>query len=305
VFRDLPELLRPNDLVVVNDTRVQPWRLRGHRRTGGRVEVLLVEQTATGFRGYGKPARKLAVGEPVVLEDGALTLWPRADLGAGMFEFELRAGEGRSVATELDRVGRAPLPPYIARDGSEDVAADRAQYQTVFAAHDGAIAAPTAGLHFTPELLARLRDAGVATAGVTLHVGIGTFAPLRVEQVEQHTMHSERYDLPAATAQAVACTRAAGGRVVAVGTTAARTLETCAQDDRGVRAGHGATDLFLYPGKTLRVVDALITNFHLPKSTLLMLVAAMVGRERVLELYRAAIARGYRFYSFGDAMLVL
>ncbi len=304
VFRDLPAVLRPADLLVVNDTRVLPWRLLGERSTGGKVEVLVIQKNGTECVGFVKPARKFKVGEPLSIEGGALTLIPRLDRGAGVFEFSLMAPSTGDVDAVLARVGRAPLPPYIARAAEEDAAVDRARYQTMFAAKDGAIAAPTAGLHFTPDLLRRLQERGVLRADVTLHVGIGTFAPLRVQEVEHHVMHAEWYDLPVAAAQAVAGARRAGGRVVAVGTTAARTLEACADDQRGVCARSGSTDLFLYPGKSLRVIDALITNFHLPRSTLLMLVAALVGRERLLTLYREAIERGYRFYSFGDAMLI-
>lgn len=303
-FRDLVELLRPRDLLVVNDTRVVPWRLRGQRDTGGRVEVLLVERCGDGFVGFAKPARRFRLGVPMALEDGAVTLVPQVERGAGMFEFAIATATGEHVDVVLERVGRAPLPPYIDRDGKEDVGVDRARYQTVYAAHAGAIAAPTAGLHFTPALLQALAQRGVGRAAVTLHVGIGTFAPLRVDAVADHVMHRERYVLPPATAAAVARTRATDGRVVAVGTTALRTLETCAGPDRSVRAQVGETDLFLYPGKTVHVVDALITNFHLPRSTLLMLVAAMVGREQVLSIYAEAISQRYRFYSFGDAMLV-
>ncbi|MEZ5963274.1 MAG: tRNA preQ1(34) S-adenosylmethionine ribosyltransferase-isomerase QueA [Planctomycetota bacterium] len=304
-FADLVELLAPGDLLVVNDTRVVPWRLRGTRPSGGRVDVLLVERCAGGFRGFARPARKFRLGEAVALEGGAVHVVPRVAHGDGKFDFAVETPAGEDVAAVLERVGRAPLPPYIARDGSEDVAADRARYQTVFAARDGAIAAPTAGMHFTDALLDRLAQGGVQRATVTLHVGLGTFAPVRVEDVEKHVMHREHYEVSAATAAAVVATRERGGRIVAVGTTSARALETCAEPGRVVRAGVGETDLFLYPGRALHVVDALITNFHLPRSTLLMLVAAMVGRERLLALYAEAIAQRYRFYSFGDAMLVL
>jgi len=304
-FTDLVELLRPGDLLVVNDTRVLPWRLRGQRRSGGKVEVLLVERSAAGFLGYARPARKVAVDVPLECEGGALRLVPIAERGGGSFEFAVATTSGEEVDAVLARVGRAPLPPYIPRDGYEDVAEDRARYQTVFAARDGAIAAPTAGLHFTPELLAALGSRGVERASVTLHVGLGTFAPVRAAEVEAHVMHREHYEVPAATAAAVAQCRARGGRVVAVGTTSVRALESNAEAGGRVRAGGGATELFLYPGRELRVLDALVTNFHLPRSTLLMLVAAMVGRERLLDLYAEAIAQRYRFYSFGDAMLIV
>jgi S-adenosylmethionine:tRNA ribosyltransferase-isomerase len=303
-FRNLGDSLRRNDVLVLNDTRVLPWRLVGKRASGGKVEALVVEKQGAACAGYLKPARKVRRDEAILMEGGALTLVPGSQREEGLHEFTLHAPAGQDLDAVLARVGRAPLPPYIARNGEEDVAADRARYQTVFAAHDGAIAAPTAGLHFTAELLDKLASQGIARVAVTLHVGLGTFAPVRAGEVEQHVMHQERYVLPASTADAIAQARGRGGRVVAVGTTAARTLEACADGSGGVRAGAGTTDLFLYPGKPLRVVDALITNFHLPRSTLLMLVAAMVGRERILALYREAIARGYRFYSFGDAMLI-
>jgi S-adenosylmethionine:tRNA ribosyltransferase-isomerase len=308
VFAELPELLAPGDLLVLNDTRVRPWRLCGRRNSGGRVECLILRlQTEAGVsrgEGFVKPSQKLRPGDCVSMEDGALQLRLGEHRGGGRWCFELTAAEGDVVAA-LAAVGRAPLPPYIARDGGEDRLADRARYQTVFAQHDGAVAAPTAGLHFTAALLDRVRAAGVDIATVTLHVGEGTFAPVRSDEVEAHRMHAEAFELPAATAAAVAATRRRGGRVIAVGTTSCRTLETCAAADRTVRAGAGTSDLFLYPGRRFEIVDALLTNFHLPKSTLLMLVAAFAGRERILALYREAVAREYRFFSFGDAMLLL
>jgi S-adenosylmethionine:tRNA ribosyltransferase-isomerase len=306
VFRDLPELLRPGDLLVLNDTRVQPWRLRGRRATGGAVECLLLQLDAAG-RGeaFVKPSKKLRAGDVVPMEGGALVVTLRHALGGGRWRVELAAPAGGDVGAVLERCGRAPLPPYIERDGTEDAAADRARYQTVFARVPGAVAAPTAGLHFTPELLGRIAALGVETAFVTLHTGEGTFAPLRTEVVEEHRMHAEAFELPAATAAAVAAARARGGRVIAVGTTSCRTLETCTRDDRTVEARRGQSELFLYPGRPFRVVDALLTNFHLPRSTLLMLVAAFAGRDEVLALYREAVAREYRFFSFGDAMLLL
>ncbi len=301
--KDLGRFLRAGDLLVLNDTRVLPWRLRGRRATGGGVECLLVRLDGDVGEAFVKPSKKLRVGDVVPMEGGAIGLALRESLGGGRWSVALLAREG-TVAQALERCGRAPLPPYIDRDGDEDVHKDRARYQTVFARTPGAIAAPTAGLHFTPELLAALQAGGVELAWVTLHVGEGTFAPLRATVVEEHRMHAERYELPAATAAAVASTKARGGRVVAVGTTSCRTLETCAADDGTIRAGSGASDLFLYPGRRFRVVDALLTNFHLPQSTLLMLVAAFAGREPILAVYRDAIERGYRFYSFGDAMLI-
>lgn len=300
--RDLPDLLAPGDLLVVNDTRVVPARLLGTRPTGGKVEVLVLERDGCRCRGFVKPARKVRLGQRWLLED-AIEFDPVEALGGGQFRFDLHAVDG-GLEEAIEAVGRAPLPPYIPRDGAEDRELDRARYQTVFAARAGAVAAPTAGLHFTPRLLERIRERGVEIETVTLHVGEGTFAPIRVEDVESHEMHSEWYELPAATAEAVRRTRERGGRVVAVGTTSARTLESCARDGGLVRSGTGETNLFLYPGKELRVVDAMLTNFHLPESTLLMLVSAFAGRERMLGYYREAVERGYRFFSFGDAMWI-
>ena len=305
VVADLPELLRAGDLLVLNDTRVRPWRLCGRRATGGAVECLLLQFDGERGEAFVKPSKKLKAGDRVAMEGGAVLLELLDAMGGGRWRVRLSAPDDGDVVAALERCGRAPLPPYIDSGEHEDVAFDRARYQTVFAREPGAVAAPTAGLHFTPELLQRLEAAGVETAFVTLHVGEGTFAPLRVDDVEQHRMHEERYELPLATQRAVEAARARGGRVVAVGTTSCRTLETCATDERTVRAGSGASDLFLYPGRSFRVVDALLTNFHLPQSTLLMLVAAFAGHRETLALYEQAVAQRYRFYSFGDAMLLL
>lgn len=304
VVADLPELLEPGDLLVLNDTRVRPWRLRGRRATGGGVECLLLSLVDDVGEAFVKPSKKLRVGDRLPMEDGSVTIELLAALGGGRWRLRLAAAGGK-VVEALERCGRAPLPPYIDRPAEEDVAHDRARYQTVFAREAGAVAAPTAGLHFTPELLQRLADRGVETAYVTLHVGEGTFAPMRAEVVADHQMHSEAYHLPEATAVAVAKARARGSRVVAVGTTSCRTLETCATAERLVTAASGSSDLFMYPGLKFRVVDALLTNFHLPQSTLLMLVAAFAGHQETLDLYREAIAERYRFYSFGDAMLLM
>jgi S-adenosylmethionine:tRNA ribosyltransferase-isomerase len=304
VVADLPQYLRPGDLLVLNDTRVRPWRLRGTRATGGAVECLLLRVQGDAGEAFVKPSKKLRPGDELSMEGGRLALILRESFGGGRWSVELRAAGG-DVGAAIERHGRAPLPPYIERDGREDVAADRERYQTVFARVPGAVAAPTAGMHFTPELLARLRASGVETAFVTLHVGEGTFAPLRTDVVEEHSMHAEAYELPPATAAAVAAARARGARVIAVGTTSCRTLESRARADRTVEAGAGWSDLFLYPGRPFRVVDALLTNFHLPRSTLLMLVAAFAGRTQILDVYREAVAREYRFFSFGDAMLIL
>ncbi|MGC6489072.1 MAG: tRNA preQ1(34) S-adenosylmethionine ribosyltransferase-isomerase QueA [Planctomycetota bacterium] len=302
--RDLPDLLNPGDLLVFNDTRVRPWRLRGRRPTGGGVECLLLSLSGDRAEAFVKPSKKLAEGDWLPMEGGEVEVELLASMGRGRWQLRLHA-RGGDVEAALERCGRAPLPPYVARPAEEDVAGDRARYQTVFASRPGAVAAPTAGLHFTEDLLERLAARGVEQAFVTLHVGEGTFAPMRAEVVEEHRMHAETYELPEATADAVARARARGGRVVAVGTTSCRTLETCARADGAVAAQRGESDLFLYPGRPFRCVDALLTNFHLPESTLLMLVAAFAGTEETLALYRDAVAARYRFYSFGDAMLLL
>ena len=327
--RDLPELLRAGDLVVVNDTRVIPARLFGRRRPGGgRVEVLLVERLGEEADGREwdvlvKPGRKArpgtvldfgpgADGEPVLgemVERPQAAEDDRSDArsDSGGEDGRRRIRFSRPVEPHLETLGHVPLPPYIKR---ADETADRATYQTVFARRPGAIAAPTAGLHLSEETLAGLAAAGVAVAPVTLHVGIGTFKPVTAPLVHEHRMERERYDVPPETAAAIAATRRRGGRVVAIGTTVTRALEAAARAARAaggepgtVAAGPGATDLFLTPGQPFLAVDVLLTNFHLPRSTLLMLVSAFAGRDRVLAAYREAIESGYRFYSYGDAML--
>jgi S-adenosylmethionine:tRNA ribosyltransferase-isomerase len=289
-IRDLPELLPSGALLVVNDTRVIKARVYGKKPTGGRVELLLCDPLGDGkWRCLGGASKPIRTG-PLTL-DGERP--PRAEV--------LRVdGEWVEVQFDgdgdwLDRIGCVPLPPYIHRDAGAD---DVARYQTVFAREPGAVAAPTAGLHFTPALLAALEARGIRRAAITLHVGPGTFAPLRTDEVSQHVMHAERFVVPEATARAVAETRAAGKPVVAVGTTVVRALEAHARGDSG------ETRLFITPGFDFRAVDAMVTNFHLPRSTLLMLVAAFAGRDRILAAYREAVAREYRFYSYGDAMLI-
>jgi len=314
--RDLPELLAAGDLLVVNDTRVRPARLLGRRAGGGALEILLLEPLAHGrWRALAKPAKRLAEGAEFELEGGALRGLaierPRREDGEPGPEWivELRAPSrgDLDVNALLELHGRMPLPPYLrrARGAEPEDPADRERYQTVYARATGAIAAPTAGLHFTPELLTRLEARGVERASVTLHVGLGTFQPIEVEDPAQHAMHAEDYELTQATALRVDAARERRGRVVAVGTTSFRVLESCAEPDRRVRASSGSTRLFVTPGAPIRVVDVLFTNFHLPRSTLLMLVSAFAGRERILRLYAEALERNYRFFSYGDAMLLL
>jgi S-adenosylmethionine:tRNA ribosyltransferase-isomerase len=306
VFRELPDLLRAGDLLVVNDTRVLPHRLVGRRASGGRVECLVLARSGSSCAGLFRPAKRLRRGELVALEEGALVARIVRELGEGGLEFELSA-PGGDLESALRTHGRAPLPPYLSRNGEDDDRRreDLASYQTVFAKRDGAVAAPTAGLHFTPGLIEALERRGILLASVTLHVGLGTFEPIRVERVEDHRMHAESFEIGPAAADLLHEARSRGGRVVAVGTTVARVLETVAAPDGRAVPCRGSTALFIHPGYRFRAVDALLTNFHLPGSTLLLLVSALVGREKLLELYGRAIREGYRFYSFGDAMLVL
>lgn len=314
--RDLTDELRDGDLLVRNDTRVVPARLFGRRRSGGRVEFLFLEpmpEDPRAWRALVNPARKLKPGEVVPVDGGARVTALERPLGvAGQPSMEwivaLADPEDPQATTPaiLERAGHMPLPPYIRRTpGDAHEAIDRERYQTVYAARPGAVAAPTAGLHFTGELFERLRARGVRTAEVTLHVGPGTFQPVKSERIEEHVMHSERIELTQETVDAVLETKRSGGRVVAVGTTSVRVLEGAAAGTGELRAVCGSTELFLRPGSTFHVVDGLLTNFHLPRSSLLMLVAAFAGLERTRALYREAIERGYRFYSYGDAMLLL
>ncbi len=304
-FRDVLEYLRPADVLVINDTRVNPWRVTGLRATGGHIDGLLLEARPDGtWRGIFKSHGKLVAGERLRLLDRRLTAHLVAKTQEG--EWTIRFDEP-DAAEILDAHGLAPLPPYIRRTGEDDArdAADRERYQTVFAQRPGAIAAPTAGLHFTPALLDAVRATGTGLARVTLHVGLGTFQPVKTDDLSAHRMHSEEYELSAEAAALINARRRAGGRVIAVGTTSVRTLETCAAEDGSVAPGRGRTEIFIRPPYRFRAVDALITNFHLPKSTLLMLVAAFAGRERILSAYEEAKREGYRFFSYGDAMLIL
>jgi S-adenosylmethionine:tRNA ribosyltransferase-isomerase len=300
-FADLPALLRPGDLLVFNDTRVIPARLVGTKATGGKVELLLCEPLSGGlgrrWRAMGQASKPIRAGS--VLRFDGLEAAVEASEGEGFYVVVLDR-EGEALEAALSRAGRIPLPPYIRRAPSE---ADRERYQTVWARAPGSAAAPTAGLHFTDRLLEALAARGVERAAVTLHVGPGTFLPVRGDSIEAHRMHAEGYEVGEGASRAVAACRARGGRVVAVGTTSVRTLES-AWDGERVAPGAGRTTLFVRPGHRFRAVDALVTNFHLPRSTLLMLVCAFGGTERVLAAYRAAVAERYRFFSYGDAMLV-
>jgi S-adenosylmethionine:tRNA ribosyltransferase-isomerase len=316
---DLPRLLRPGDVLVVNDTKVIPARIFGKDEKGKRTEFLLVERIRTIslsekegelWRCLAKPGRRVKAGRKFFLEGGwtaeLATADPvRAEGGLYALRFTKHGSKTSSLLDALSSLGSAPLPPYIRRPNGVADEQDRADYQTVFAREPGAIAAPTAGLHFTGEMLAVLAARGVEFARVTLHVGLGTFKPVKVDRVADHRMEFERGSIPLDTAARVNRAKAEGRRVVAVGTTSVRTLEASAlAHGSAVAAGAFETDLFLVPGAPFRVVDALLTNFHLPRSTLLMLVSAFAGRENVLAAYREAVAAGYRFFSYGDAMFV-
>ncbi|MBE9075749.1 tRNA preQ1(34) S-adenosylmethionine ribosyltransferase-isomerase QueA [Romeria aff. gracilis LEGE 07310] len=305
-FSDLPDLLQPKDLLVLNNTRVMPARLQGRKPSGGEVEVLLLEPaSADCWLALVKPGRRLKPGS--LIEFGEL---PEVPLLVAQVEDCDRATGGRILRFEsqcksdveslLHQLGTVPLPPYITQSQSQPE-----QYQTVFAQRLGSAAAPTAGLHFTPALFDRLKTKGIQTAFVTLHVGVGTFRPVETADITAHQMHREWAEVPAETAALVQQTKANGGRVIAVGTTSTRALEGAAHQKPMGQPFRGRTDLFIYPGYRWRVVDGLVTNFHLPESSLLMLVSSLIGRERLLQLYQAAIESQYRFYSFGDAMLIL
>ena len=305
VVRDLPRWLRAGDLLVVNNSRVIPARLRAQKeRTGGRVELLLLHGEDGVWSALARPARRLHAGDVLIVrpvagseaQPAAIEVIDRREGG----EIAVRFFDGADA--RLADYGVVPLPPYI-----HTTLADPERYQTIYASVPGSAAAPTAGLHLTEQLRREQSEAGVGWAEVTLHIGLDTFRPITVERVAEHRMHSEWCTVSDAVARQIAATRAAGGRVVAVGTTAARTLETLGQlwDESNPRGFTGSTDLFITPGYRWRLVDALLTNFHLPRSTLLMMVSAFAGREPLLAAYHEAIARRYRFYSFGDAMLII
>lgn len=307
-FADLPSLLRAGDLLVVNDTRVFPARLIGHRLPGGgAAECFLVRPTETRDEWVAlvHPGQRLREGARMVFAAGPLRL--NAEVVGMHFHgrrtVRLWTDDRSPVREAIDAIGHIPLPPYIKRD---DAAMDRDRYQTVFARSRGSIAAPTAGLHFTPALLDSLARRGIERTAVTLHVGYGTFQPIRVDRVEDHQMEAEHYEVTADTAAALTAARRERRRIITVGTTSTRTVESLAIDDDGaVRAGRGETALFIHPGHQFRLVSGIVTNFHLPRSSLIMLVSALAGREHVLAAYEAAVRQRYRFYSYGDAMVVL
>jgi S-adenosylmethionine:tRNA ribosyltransferase-isomerase len=296
-IRNLPQLVQPGDVWVINDTRVIPARLMGTKPSGGKVEILLLEPTGEShvWLAWGKANKPLKPGTVIEIAQG-FTAQVLSRNGKEI-EVSLQADD---VAAAIETFGHMPLPPYINRPDTDE---DKARYQTVFAEHAGAVAAPTAGLHLSAELMAAMQAAGAQFAPLTLHIGPGTFQPVQVDRLEEHIMHEEAYFVPQETAMMVNQAKAEGRRVIAVGTTSLRTLEAAGGQGR-LLAGAGRTSIFIYPGYHFQMVDALLTNFHLPKSTLIMLVAALVGRERVMAAYEHAKAHGYRFYSYGDAMFV-
>ncbi|MGB5962421.1 MAG: tRNA preQ1(34) S-adenosylmethionine ribosyltransferase-isomerase QueA [Coleofasciculaceae cyanobacterium] len=311
IFSELPQQLKPGDLLILNNTRVIPARLYGHKPTGAPVELLLLEaQPDNSWLALVKPGRRLKPGAKIIFEAPSTTgdippLLPFSatilsrDEATGGRIIQFEVPPGASLEALLEQYGQVPLPPYIT-----DSQALPEQYQTVYAQTAGAIAAPTAGLHFTPELLAQCSASGIEQAYITLHVGVGTFRPVEVDDVTTHKMHGEWLEVSAATVEKIRETKAAGGRVIAVGTTVVRALEAAAAGGK-LQPYVGKTELFIYPGYQWRVVEGMITNFHLPRSSLMMLVSALIGRQRLLDLYNHAIASEYRFYSFGDAMLIL
>ena len=300
-FYDLASILRPGDLLVVNNSRVIPARIYGHKKdTGSHVEFLLLEQKETDvWEILVKPGKKAKMGVRYTFGDGLLEAEVTDIFEDGNRLVKFYHAPDKNIYTILDEIGQMPLPPYIT-----EKLEDKERYQTVYSKEEGSAAAPTAGLHFTPELMQTLQDKGVGIAEVTLHVGLGTFRPVKEENVLEHKMHSEHYYLSAETAARINETKKNGGRVIAVGTTSCRTLESVATFFGEIREAEGWTDIFIYPGYEFKCIDALITNFHLPESTLIMLVSALAGYDHIMNAYRVAVQEKYRFFSFGDAMFI-
>ena len=304
VFSEIIDFLRPEDILVVNSSKVIPARLLGvTKKTGSPMELLLLKSHAPGrWETLVRPGKRAKVGDVLLFGDGLLSVTVEEVLPDGnrIVSFDYDRSQFKTDYELLDRIGELPLPPYIRKKQK-----DLSRYQTVYAKEEGSAAAPTAGLHFTPELLDRIREKGVGYAEVTLHIGLGTFRPVKEARIADHLMHTEHFHIDESAAAEINRRRAAGGRVVAVGTTSCRVLESVADENGLVHATEGDTGIFIYPGYRFRAIDALITNFHLPESTLLMLVSALAGRERILKAYETAVRERYRFFSFGDAMLIL
>ncbi len=302
-FYDLLDYITPGDCLIMNNSKVIPARLFGIKEaTGARVEFLLVKRIKNDiWEAMVRPGKKLHVGDRVSFaEDGSLSaeILEHNEGGTRIVRFK----HEENFSDILDRIGKIPLPPYIERDSDDE---DKIRYQTVYCKQEGSVAAPTAGLHFTEELLQKITQKGVKIAYVTLHVGIGTFRPVKCDQIEEHKMHFEEYEIDEENASIINETKKSGGRIISVGTTSARTVESSAGEKGMVQAGHGKTDIFIYPGYQFKVIDSLITNFHLPKSTLLMLISALYNREKIIEVYQEAVEHEYRFFSYGDAMFII
>ncbi|AQS59013.1 tRNA preQ1(34) S-adenosylmethionine ribosyltransferase-isomerase QueA [Desulforamulus ferrireducens] len=300
IFSDILEYFQPGDVLVMNDSKVLPARIFGRKSsTGAKIEVLLLRQIAPGqWETLVKPGKKAKIGESLVFGEGLMTgkIIDHTEVGGRIIKFSCQ----QPFLQVLEQIGTMPLPPYIKKP-----LADQRRYQTVYARQEGSAAAPTAGLHFTVELLEKIRELGVITETVLLHVGLGTFRPVQVENIAEHRMHEEYYEITPQAAENINRAKQRGGRIIAVGTTSVRCLESSSTVDGVVQPGSGFTNIFIYPGYQFKVIDGLITNFHLPKSTLLMLVSALVGRERILAAYQEAVREKYRFFSFGDAMLII
>jgi len=308
-FADLEEKLHSGDVLVINDTKVIPARLLGKKESGGKVEIFIIDY-ASGMKNLSengvflcqclvKASKRAKTGQRIIFDDDFSGIVEEGSEGI----FRIRFESSLSIDAALEKAGQIPLPPYIKRDEAPD-SDDLVSYQTVYASKKGAVAAPTAGLHFTPEFMARLEKRGVRIARITLHVGYGTFVPVRCDDIRDHRMHSEWFEIPEETAGIINSAKKSGSRVIAVGTTSVRTLEFAASGDGALKPSSGYCDIFIYPGYRFRAVDAILTNFHLPESTLLMLVSAFAGRDFILEAYREAIKEKYRFFSYGDAMLI-
>lgn len=299
IFKDIIDYLNPGDCLVINDTKVIPARLMGVKEdTGAAIEVLLLKRNADDvWECLVKPGKKARIGARIVFGEGLLTgeIVDVIEDGNRMIKFHYE-GIFEEI---LDKLGQMPLPPYITHKLQ-----DKNRYQTVYAKNEGSAAAPTAGLHFTKELLEKIKEKGVNVVSVTLHVGLGTFRPVKVDKIEEHHMHTETFNITKEAADTINRTKAAGGRVIAVGTTSCRTLESAAGDDGVIPAKSGDTDIFIYPGYKFKAIDCLITNFHLPESTLIMLVSALAGRNNIMNAYETAVKERYRFFSFGDAMFI-